>query len=125
MGLLLVLFLKPIPSNCNLESISFVLFFDIPTRAALLYTPTPTHERRTPRRPDINAKMGLKSFFQSRWFDPKFKTKVHILQFVLIAIIVALAIGKIVTRPDYIPMNRMDIVAVTMVHQSDPTQIAT
>lgn len=64
--------------------------------------------------------MGVKSFFQSRWFDPKFKTKVHVLQFILIAVIVALAIGKIVTRPDYMPMNRMDIVAITMVRQSHP-----
>lgn len=66
--------------------------------------------------------MGAKSFFQSRWFDPKFKTKVHILQFVLIIVIVGLAIGKIVTRPDYMPMNRMDIVAITMVRKTHPNQ---
>ncbi|KAH7169784.1 uncharacterized protein B0J16DRAFT_325654 [Fusarium flagelliforme] len=54
------------------------------------------------------------AFFSSNWFNPKYKTKVHIGQLVLIVFIVALAIGKTVTRPSYIPQNRMDMVAVTM-----------
>ncbi|KAH6892631.1 hypothetical protein B0T10DRAFT_458339 [Thelonectria olida] len=53
-------------------------------------------------------------FFSSHWFNPKFKFRVHIGQFVLVAVIVALAVAKIVTRPSYMPMNRMDIVGITM-----------
>jgi hypothetical protein len=55
------------------------------------------------------------TFFTSRWFNPKYMFKVHMGQFVLVAVIVALAVAKIVTRPSNMPMNRMDIVGVTMV----------
>lgn len=54
-------------------------------------------------------------FFSSPLFNPEYKTKVHIGQFVLIAIIIALAICKIATKPSYVPMNRLDMIGISMV----------
>lgn len=53
--------------------------------------------------------------FDGPLFASRYKTKVHIGQLGLVVVIVALAIGKIVTRPSYMPMNRLDMVAITMV----------
>ncbi|KAH6988157.1 hypothetical protein BKA56DRAFT_669724 [Ilyonectria sp. MPI-CAGE-AT-0026] len=53
-------------------------------------------------------------FFSSPLFNPEYKTKAHIGQFVLIAIIIALAICKIATKPSYIPMNRLDMIGISM-----------
>ncbi|KAI9172606.1 hypothetical protein HJFPF1_02113 [Paramyrothecium foliicola] len=53
-------------------------------------------------------------FFNSTYFDAHWKKKVVICQCVMTLVIFCLGIAKIVTRPSHIPMNRMDIVAITM-----------
>ncbi|KAL0930479.1 uncharacterized protein CTRU02_214554 [Colletotrichum truncatum] len=53
------------------------------------------------------------SFF-ARFSDPRYKSKAHIGQIIMIVLVMALAIGKIATRPSYIPMNRLDLVGISM-----------
>ena len=61
---------------------------------------------------------GFTSFFQSRLFDPQWKTKVLVAQVVLTVLLVILGIAKAATRPSYIPMTRNDIMAITMVRRT-------
>ncbi|RGP62638.1 hypothetical protein FSPOR_9218 [Fusarium sporotrichioides] len=53
-------------------------------------------------------------FFESRFFEPTWKNKVLILQVAFTLLVFILGIAKIATTPSGIPMNRMDIVAITM-----------
>ena len=59
--------------------------------------------------------MGIRDFFDSRFFEHSWKNKVFILQVVTITIAFILGIAKVATKPSGIPMTRSDIMAITMV----------
>ncbi|KAF5026799.1 hypothetical protein F66182_1083 [Fusarium sp. NRRL 66182] len=58
--------------------------------------------------------MALSTVFRSRFFEPEWKNKVLITQVTATVFVFIMGIAKICTRPSGIPMNRMDIVAITM-----------
>ncbi|KAI7759220.1 hypothetical protein LZL87_008597 [Fusarium oxysporum] len=58
--------------------------------------------------------MGIRDFFDSRFFEHSWKNKVFILQVVTITIAFILGIAKVATKPSGIPMTRSDIMAITM-----------
>jgi hypothetical protein len=60
--------------------------------------------------------MSIKNFFQSRFFDAQWKGKVFVAQVGITALAFTLGIAKLATRPSNIPMNRMDVMAITMVN---------
>lgn len=57
----------------------------------------------------------VKEFFQSHFFDTQWKGKVFAAQVGVTTLAFILGIAKVATRPSNIPMNRMDIMAITMV----------
>lgn len=59
--------------------------------------------------------MGIRDFFDSRFFEHSWKNKVFILQVVTVTIAFILGIAKVATKPSGIPMTRSDIMAITMV----------
>ncbi|KAF5659804.1 hypothetical protein FCIRC_12360 [Fusarium circinatum] len=59
--------------------------------------------------------MGIRDFFDSRFFEHSWKNKVFILQVVTITIAFILGIAKVATKPSGYPMTRSDIMAITMV----------
>ncbi|KAI1031722.1 hypothetical protein LB504_000065 [Fusarium proliferatum] len=59
--------------------------------------------------------MGIRDFFDSRFFEHSWKNKVFILQIVTVTIAFILGIAKVATKPSGIPMTRSDIMAITMV----------
>ncbi|KAL5615797.1 hypothetical protein FOBRF1_004545 [Fusarium oxysporum] len=58
--------------------------------------------------------MGIKGFFDSRFFEHSWKNKAFVLQVVTITIAFILGIAKVATKPSGIPMTRSDIMAITM-----------
>ncbi|KAI1047810.1 hypothetical protein LB505_012843 [Fusarium chuoi] len=58
--------------------------------------------------------MGIRDFFDSRFFEHSWKNKVFILQVVTVTIAFILGIAKVATKPSGIPMTRSDIMAITM-----------
>ncbi|WZH40696.1 uncharacterized protein QYS62_001634 [Fusarium acuminatum] len=58
--------------------------------------------------------MGIRDFFNNRFFEHHWKNKVFIAQVALITLAFILGIAKVATRPSNIPMNRSDIMAITM-----------
>ncbi|KAF5579702.1 hypothetical protein FPANT_9553 [Fusarium pseudoanthophilum] len=58
--------------------------------------------------------MGIRDFFDSRFFEHNWKNKVFILQIVTTTIAFILGIAKVATKPSGIPMTRSDIMAITM-----------
>lgn len=79
--------------------------------ASFKIQPATTPAGTTPTKTSA-VSMGL---FNNRFVNSQYKGKVHIAQVVIIAMIFALATGKIITRPSYIPMNRLDMVGMSMV----------
>ena len=57
----------------------------------------------------------VKDFFQSDFFDARWKGKVFAAQVGVTTLAFILGIAKLATRPSYVPMSRMDIMAITMV----------
>lgn len=57
----------------------------------------------------------MKSFFNSKWFEPHWKTRLHIGQIVLVVLIIGLTGARINTKPDGMPTSRSDTIAITMV----------
>ena len=60
----------------------------------------------------------VKEFFQSDYFDARWKGKVFAAQVGVTLLAFILGIAKLATRPSNIPMSRMDIMAITMVSSS-------
>ncbi|RYC88355.1 hypothetical protein BFJ63_vAg8753 [Fusarium oxysporum f. sp. narcissi] len=58
--------------------------------------------------------MGIRDFFDSRFFEHSWKNKVFILQVVTITLAFILGIAKVAAKPSGIPMTRSDIMAITM-----------
>ncbi|KAI1061441.1 hypothetical protein LB507_011270 [Fusarium sp. FIESC RH6] len=56
----------------------------------------------------------VKDFFQSDFFDARWKGKVFAAQVGVTTLAFILGIAKLATRPSYVPMSRMDIMAITM-----------
>jgi membrane-associated HD superfamily phosphohydrolase len=59
--------------------------------------------------------MGIRDIFNNRFFEHHWKNKVFIAQVCLITLAFILGIAKVATKPANIPMNRSDIMAITMV----------
>ncbi|KAJ3461327.1 hypothetical protein MRS44_009880 [Fusarium solani] len=60
----------------------------------------------------------VKGFFGSHWFDPHWKTRVHIGMMVLIVAVIALTGARIATKPKGTPTTRSDTLGITMAVKS-------
>ncbi|KAF5011108.1 hypothetical protein FDECE_2758 [Fusarium decemcellulare] len=60
----------------------------------------------------------VKDFFRSHWFDPHWKTRVHIATIVLIILVIGLTGARVATKPAGVPTTRSDTLAITMAAKS-------
>ncbi|KAL6404541.1 hypothetical protein AUP68_13934 [Ilyonectria robusta] len=56
----------------------------------------------------------VKDFFQSRRFDPEWKTRVHIGQILLVVLVIGLTGARVATKPAGVPTSRSDTIGITM-----------
>ncbi|KAM5344763.1 hypothetical protein ACJ41O_010625 [Fusarium nematophilum] len=56
----------------------------------------------------------IRDFFSSHWFDPHWKTRVHIGQLLLVVLVIALTGARMATKPAGVPTSRSDTIGITM-----------
>lgn len=59
--------------------------------------------------------MGIREFFDGRFFDTRYRTKIHILQLVLMTVAIILTIARMAMP---VPTTRANMMALTMVSLS-------